>query len=491
MKYLETIKNDIRQLHPLPIFIVFIVLISVFTHSYIDSTNPASRFITMESLVEERTFVVNEKHIYTDDKMIRQGNYYSSKPPALTITGSGIYYVLHNFFGLNLPEKPYFFTINTAVYLITFFLIGGTYLLLLLYFYKTLNLLKIQKKYQTLLLAGLGLGTLYLTYSITLNNHTIAGSFLFISFYYLLKTKINNPDPAAQKKYLALSGLFVSLSAVIDLPAGLTFLALFFIYVFFTISKKQSAYYVAAVIPIIIIHLFFNYQITGDLLPAQFHPEYGDYNNVVWNELGGAGNNQGDKDWNSLFYEKNPFLYAFNILFGSHGLLSYSPILLFAFYAIYKIIRNKHPFRFEAVLISLGFLIIFLLYTIKMRVYTGSAFGFRWLIAITPLIYFFSIFLFTPLNKTANLVKYGKLSNKANLSKHNYRDDIYLTGSTKKISSKFSNAFILILIISIAISFVGFLNPWAHPRLIIETQTSEYTIHCPFLTNLTKIYHSF
>lgn len=473
MKYFKTIKNDISKLHPLPIFIVFIVLTFVFTHSYIDSTNPASRFMTMESLVEEKTFIVNEKHIYTDDKMIRQGNYYSSKPPVLTIIGSGIYYALYNLFDLNLPEKPYFFTINSAVYLITFFLIGSTYLLLLLYFYKTLNLLKIKKRYQILLLAGLGLGTLYLTYSITLNNHTIAGSFLFIGFYYLLKIKINNPDSATQKKYLALAGLFISLSAVIDLPTGLIFLALFFVYAFFTISKKQSVYYIMAAAPIIIIHLFFNYQITGDFLPVQFHPEYDNYKNITWNILGGAKDNIQKNLPSYIIYEENTFLYIFNILFGTHGLFLYSPILLFAIYAIYKIIKNKsraflqglipskkmrdkrHQFWIEALFISTGFLIIFLFY-VKMQTYTGSAFGFRWFIALTPLLYFFNIFLFL-----------------------------------KPPSRKFINGFIIIFIISTAICFVGFLYPWTPHHLIIETPTADYQIGFPLLTNLSLIAQNF
>ena len=339
MRYLIEIKKILNRLHPLPIFIFFIILIICVTNNSINNVNPASRFLTMESLVENGTFTINEKHQYTCDKMFRDGNYYSSKPPVLSVAGAAIYYVLHNFFNLDLPDKPYINTENLSVYFITLILVGGTYLLLLFYFYKTLKLLKIKKEHQILLL-GLGCGTLYLSYLPTLNNHTVAGSLLFIGFYYLLKLKLG--EAKDYKKNIALCGFFASLSAVIDLPTGLVFLALFCVYIFFIISKKQTVYYILAAAPIIIIHLFLNLQITGDFLPVQFHPELGDYKNLIWNLLGSDG----------IPHQQNLLIYAFNIFFGARGLLFFSPILIFAFYSIYKTIKSrKNRFWKEAVLI--------------------------------------------------------------------------------------------------------------------------------------------
>lgn len=446
MNYFREIKKILNKLYPLPIFIFFIILIIGLTNNSIGNINPASRFLTMESLVEKGTFKITEKYNYTCDKMFRDEDYYSSKPPVLSTMGAGIYYILHNFFNLNLPDKPYFYAENLSVYLITLILVGGTYLLLLFYFYKILVLLKIRKEYQTLLLLGLGLGTLYLSYLPTLNNHTIAGSFLFIGFYYLLKLRLG--EAKDYKKNIILCGFFTSLSAVIDLPTGLTFLALFYIYIFFIISKRQTVYYILAGVPIIIFHLFLNLQITGDFLPVQFHPEFGDYKNLIWNLLGSSG----------IPHQQNSLIYAFNIFFGARGLLFYSPILIFAFYSIYKILKDKkNKFWKETILILSGFIIISLFYIIKIKDYAGCSYGFRWFIAITPIIYFFIIFLFT-----------------------------------KKQSSKFKNIFTIVLIISIFISMVGLLNPWSRIHTFIQIpKEKSIIIHSPLLSNLIFIFNKF
>ncbi|MEA2064874.1 MAG: hypothetical protein U9O66_01075 [Patescibacteria group bacterium] len=446
MRYLIEIKKILNQLHPLPIFIFFIVLTVFVTSNSIDNVNPASRFLTMESLVENRSFTINEKHQYTCDKMFRDGNYYSSKPPVLSVAGAGIYFVLHNFFNLDLPDKPYINAENLSVYLIILILVGGTYLLLLLYFYKILKLLKIKKEYQILLLLGLGCGTLYLSYLPTLNNHTIAGSFLFAGFYYLLKLK--SGEAKKYKKNIILCGFFTSLSAVIDLPTGLTFLTLFCIYIFFIISKKQTVYYIFAAAPIITAHLFLNLQITGDFLPVQFHPELGDYKNLIWNMLGSDG----------IPHQQNSLVYVFNIFFGARGLLFYSPILIFAFYSIYKTVKcRKNIFWKEAILVLSGFIIISLFYIIKVKDYAGYSYGFRWFVAITPLLYFFIIFLLN-----------------------------------KKMSFEFKNSFVIILIVSISVSIIGLCNSWSRTHTFIAV-SSEKTIvvHSPLLNNLIFIFNKF
>lgn len=438
--------NFFNKIYPAPIFIFFIIFLILFTNSKILSVNCASRFLTIESLVEKRTFIINEKNIYTCDKMLKEGNFYSSKPPVLSAIGAGFYYILHHSFNLDFPDKPYFNSENLTVYLITLLFTGGTFLLLLLYFYKILCLFNIEKKYKTLLILGLGLGTLYLPYSIIFTNHTIAGSFLFIGFYYFLRIKLDNPQFKKQKIYISLCGFFVSLSAVIDLPTGLTFLALFFVYIFFIISKKQIIFYIIAAFPLIMFHLLLNYQITGDFLPPQFHPEYGIYQNLIWNRLGSEGE----------FNQQNPLTYAFNIFFGDRGLFLYSPILIFAIYSIFKIIKNKNnQFQKEAIFIFLGFLIISLFYIIKVRDYAGNAYGFRWFIAITPLLYFYNIFFF--LNKP---------------------------------SLEFIISFAVIFIISFDMSLWGLINPWMIDQgtLVNKMFSEEVVINgSPFLSVFFRI----
>ena len=217
--------------------------------------------------------------------------------------------------------------------------------------------------------------------------------------------------------------------------------------------KIKSVYYLLAATPILIIHLYLNFQITGDYKPAQLHPEFAyelpnqleNKKFLVWNQLAGVGET----------YQQNKLVYTFNILLGTHGLFLYSPILLFAVYALYKIIRKKsHQFWHEAIIIAAGLLLLLIFYIFKIHIYTGSAFGFRWYVSITPLLYFFIIFLFKG-----------------------------------KSAINFINAFYIILITSIMISFIGYLNPW--PRSLIKItspfNSSETILNFPLAASLNDI----
>lgn len=431
------------------IIFIFFLFVLIFTQGKITMTNPASRFLTMEAIVENHSFKINEKCPLVDDKIYRTGDCYSTKPPVLSVAGAGIYYVLYNYFGLDFPEKTnYYFNSNISVYIITLLLVGASYLALLIFMAKTADLLAIEKKYKNLLVIGFGLSTLYFTYSITLNNHTIAGSLLFISFYYLFKARIEKKYPI---KYFLLSGLLASLSAVIDLPTGLAFVFLFFVYIFLFLPRKNIIYFLLPMIPIFALHLSLNLAITGDLLPAQFHPEFwnkktiGEESIQVVQTLGNGG----------LAKTQSLFLYIFNITIGTHGLFFYSPILIFFVIASYKIIRAKDKNFFpEAMIILSGFMIIFLFYALKVRIYTGSAYGFRWFLAVTPLLYFLIFYLF-----------------KTNYFKNNI------------------NYFLLALAISFILALIGLTKPWAaqYTRIYVPMLKKEIKIEFPLLPNLNPI----
>mgnify|MGYP005647337105 FL=1 len=221
--FFSSLKEDKYKRHIVLAFFLFAVFIFVSTQFYLASVNVSSRFATMKALVEHQTFAIDDYHSVTNDKIFRQEHYYSSKPPVLSLAGAGIYYVLHNFFAFDLQMK--FSEVDMSVYIITIILSGLSYLWILFLFYKIFQLLNIKKKYQSWLLLGFGLGTLYLPYATTLNNHTIAGAFLLASFYYLLKLKLKIIKN--YKKGLFLMGLFASIAAVLDLPTGLLFLVLF------------------------------------------------------------------------------------------------------------------------------------------------------------------------------------------------------------------------------------------------------------------------
>jgi hypothetical protein len=410
----------------------FAIFALTFTRPYVDTTNNSSRFMTMQSIVEHGTITISDQHFYTDDKIFREGNFYSSKPPVLSIAGAGIYFVLHNVFDLDIHILEQ----SWAIYFLNIILTGGSFFLLLFILYKIIKLLDVRQEYRLLVLSGFAVGTLFFSYFISLNNHTIAGSMLLLGFYFLLKLKLK--ESSNYKKYIGLAGFFLSLAAVIDLPTGLAFLGLFFVYCLVVFPKKYLIYYALAALPMLILHLAFNYQVTGDFLPPQLHLEFWRPEDVA----------------RILASRSNVVVYLINILVGTHGLFSYTPILLFAAYSMYRILKNKDSkFRVEALIVFTGFLIIALYYTFKVRIYTGAAFGYRWFMAITPLIYFFLLVLFT-----------------------------------KKRSQRFLGLFFVAMVFSVAVALIGFLSPWGGSVVNVLLPNGEMSkFEFPLLANIIEL----
>ncbi|RJR30630.1 hypothetical protein C4569_04155 [Candidatus Parcubacteria bacterium] len=361
------------------IIFTLIIFLVFFTSFFKITANDGSRVATMESLVEKKTWQI-ENSLYgqeTVDKLIYRGHLYSTKPPVLTLMGTGIYFVLHEFFYLDFySDNPFF----NAYYWITLILIGGAYILLLIYFYSSLRWFKLDENNRLLLTAALAFCTLYLPYSVTLNNHTIAGSFIFVSFYYYLKNKFKEGNVHFN---LLLSGVFAGWASVIDIPSGTMFLAVIFLLHALSLRHKKVVVYILFAVPFIVLQFIFNY-----IVFESFFIHYLNSNNFqnidYW--INPKGIDALNHPWP---------LYLFNMLFGTHGLFLYTPLLFFSFYAMGKVIKRKSEFIIESIAVLFSFLVITLFYLYVGNNYGGTAYGFRYYIPITPLFIFFTAHLFT------------------------------------------------------------------------------------------------
>lgn len=426
-------------------FLILLILVTliliIFTSSgNKNSANDGSRVATIESLVKRHTWDINNS-IYgqkTIDKVIYNNHFYSDKPFALSLLGAGVYYILHYFVGLDFYSTGK----ANAYYWVTLIIMGGSQLLLTWYFYLSLKWLKIKRSSRLFVTSILVFGTLYLPYSTVLNNHTIAGTFLFISFYYYLKNKFKE---GKQNTNLFLSGLFVSLAGVIDLFTSLPFLFIFFLLHWLINKKKGIILYIFGTLPFLLLQLFLNYKI--------FHTFFSIYLDLYFKNprivLTSYWLNPSGID--SLNHSK--FLYLFNILFGIHGLLLYTPVLILSFIVLYKIIKSKnHQFFYEAISISFSFLIITLFYLLITNNYGGASYGFRYYIALTPLLVFFLAFYFQQ-----NQLKYYQI-----------------------------NLLFLLFLLSVLFSALGLKNIWVNTGIyIIEINK---TIYFPLLQNLLSVF---
>ena len=368
------------------IFLPYALALILFTKHTAGSANDRSRLATIESLVERGTFAIDDSTFKgTVDKIFVEDRFYSSKPPVLPVLGAGVYYILYHGFHLSI-EHP------LTYYCLTLFLVGVPATLLLVFFYKSLAFTDLNLGDRWIVTYALGFGTLIFSYSVVLNNHTVAAFFLYLGFYFWLQIKHR---PVNRTKYLFVAGFCTAFATVIDIPSGL-FLVLFYFLFRMQTKSVASAYVLGAVGPLVL-HTILNIAIVGDILPAQLHPDLYHYPNSPWNDPKGI---------DALREPK--YIYAFHALIGNHGLLLFTPTLVFALIMLVRIVRNRsHPFWREAIVTVMGCSVIILFYIIRTSSYGGTAFGFRWFIPFTPLLFFFTgFFLAEAKSRSATIMFY-------------------------------------------------------------------------------------
>ena len=365
------LKNRIQKAIPL---LPYVLLLLLLTKHAANSPNDQSRLATMESLVELGTFAIDDSTFKdTVDKIFVNGHFYSGKPPVLSFLGAGFYFILHHVFRLSISDA-------LTYYCLTLLLVGVPSILMLVFFSKSLAFTRLDPENHWIVTYALGGGTLILSYSVVLNNHTVAASLLYLAFYCWLRIKQLSYN---RSKFLFGAGFLSALAGVID-TAALPFVALFYILLVSRTRSVALAYILGALGPFAL-HAVLNVAIVGDIFPAAlFHSNLYHYPDSYWNNPIGIDTLNEPK-----------LVYTFHSLIGHHGLFLLTPVLIFPLVMLIKILTNRfHPFRREAIAIGLGCLIIITTYLFWSSNYGGVAFGFRWFILFIPLLFFFTAFFF-------------------------------------------------------------------------------------------------
>lgn len=378
MPYQSKIKKIINSKEFI-IFIFSFFLIAVFMHPrLIDPA--ASRVAMIRAIVEHRTLVIDSvQDVYITDKIYKNGHFYSDKPPLPSLAGALIYFILYHIFHLKFSYLVY--------YLFSLIITGLSFALLLTLFYKLLGWFKIDEKYKILFTFSLGFATLLFPYSSGFSNHPISALLVFLSFYYLLRI---NPvlkygiNPALKKRFIFLSGLFASLAVATEFFQGLIFATTSFIYLLLNKeSRKIFYYYILGILPIALLYIIYNLQVTGNILPPYLNLTLYQYPDSYWLKPAGVD-----------AFNHPKLLYLFNILVGSQGIFLYSPILLFGVWGLIKtVLDKKNVLKKEAILILSTLIIIIAFLVIATSNYSGASYGFRWFIICYPCLFFFVIAL--------------------------------------------------------------------------------------------------
>jgi hypothetical protein len=389
----------------LQIFFIFLIFFSSFTKTHVTSWNDASRMATIESLVDFHTFIIDNSSFFsTGDKYFYQNHFYSDKPPVLALYSSIFYLLLKITFGLSFASHP-----SLTYYLLTVLVVGVTSSLGLVCLGEILNIFRIEPNWSNIILLIAGTGTLILPYSVVFNNHVVSGSLLLFSFYYLLlkqETTIN----------AAISGFFISLAGSIDITI-FTLIPLFFV-LFISKSGKTIFAFNLSCVPMTVVYILINIYTSGNIIPPAMNASLWDY----------VGSSFGEKNLSGLVEHDvlGLITYAFNMLIGSRGLLSYSPVILFSIYSGIKIFfQPGFKYKKEYFFLAITCIVFVIFYIWRTNNYSGYSYGVRW---------FASIMLLgcIPLAHVAEEAR----------TKH------------------FGSLFVMITSISIFISFIGLIAPW-------------------------------
>jgi len=397
--------------------IVLVLVVFITTKPYILGQNDLSRYYAIIALTERHTFAVDfENHPFVD-AVYAHGKYYSSKPPVLSLLGAGVYWVMYHLF----QQKLYISTIyeNLSVYFINLVLIGGSIILLIIFFFKSLKYYNLEDKNRYFLSSILVLSTLIFSYSGALNNHIPCAALIFAAFYYLLK---QIKEGYTQGRAFV-SGFYLAAAFAVEPLSSIFFIFCLFIFQFFNINfRRHLFYYIFGLAPMFIFYALLNIYSIGRLLPTYFYKDLYNFPGSYWlNPIG----------FDVLSQPK--IIYLFNLLVGTHGLFIYSPILIFFFYGLKKIIINQEKREIKGltytIVISIIIYIISVVFITKN--FGGDAYGARWFISFVPLLFF------------------------------------YLAIYYPEIKKRYHILFVLLLVLSIIFSILGYLKPWSYNAAIM------------------------
>ena len=361
------------------------------------SSNDRSRWATVRSLVEEGTFVIgkrvpdekdpkgyrDEGILFTDgfksvDVVLHpdRQEFFSTKPPLLTLLTAGEYWLMHKFLHWNIAEQRWEVVVVT---LLTLNVLPLAISLLLL-----ARLLEAHGKTdwgRLFVFATACFGTFLTTFTVTLNNHVPASCCVFFAMYAIVKPR-GEGEPISPVAGLV-AGLFTGIAVSLDLPAA-CLVGVFAAVLLFRSPKTLLTFLPAALLPMAL-QTWVNHEAIGT-----WEPVYAKFGGI-WYEYPGSHwakrllPNQ--PQYPGIDFASEPKgLYAFHLLFGHHGLFSLTPVWALALVGLFLpgndagASRNVRRWTLAVLAVVICF------YIWRSNNYGGWTAGPRWFFWITPLL---------------------------------------------------------------------------------------------------------
>jgi hypothetical protein len=365
------------------IFIVAFIFIALFTRDQLWNPNDTSRLGAVESIVERGTFSIdNSTFVNTIDKVKANGHYYSDKPAMSYLVAVPAYFFLYHLFGFNFASNR-----ELTYFLVTLSTVGLAISIMLVYFYRLLELFNLNQTKRLFFLSSMFLGTLVFSYSLVYSSHGLATALIPICLYFVLNVK--------KPKQMFITGLMCGLTACVDMVAGSIFTALFFMFLWRNKRKNIMFFAVGAAIFALLAFLI-NFYISGNIIPFNVNQQMFNFSGSAFdkNSLSGVVM----QPWANIPQ------YAFDLTFGKRGFFLFTPVLIFSVAGLICALFKK-KYRELAILICMGAILTLLFYVIKTNNHGGCSYGLRWTVPLIPLLYLFTPIIFQVKTRFINWIK--------------------------------------------------------------------------------------
>jgi len=329
----------------------------------VSGANDGSRWNTVWSLTNGKGYVIDEAPYPTIDKVRRDGQFYSSKPPLMPTVLAGLAWLVEAATGWAIPRQAHIVTrfLLLLVNVVPF-------CLLIVLYGRLLERLQIGLPARLFCVAVAAFGTYLTPYSTALNNHTQAAWAGFFALYCAIRIRY---DGQTAWRYFTLCGLFTAWAVANEMVA-LLFALLLMGWLFRTHPWQTLKYFLPPAAVIAVAYAYTTYLSTGGLLPYYFYfnTDYYQYEGSYWRSPRGI----------DAAHEPKWF-YLFNLLVGHHGIFSLTPVFLIAFYGMAQRKPALAAIQRMGIFLTFGLL---LFYTFKTNNYGGVCQGARWLFWLIP-----------------------------------------------------------------------------------------------------------
>lgn len=298
----------------------------------------------------------------TSDKLFIGGHYFSDKSPVPGVV-MAMFWKVFSAVGLpSIQENPSLF-----IYFLTVIFAG------LPSIFCTWAILKISVQlgldHQFAILLGLTFVFCIATsYAGSVNTHILALACACGGFAILTQPNITN------LQFLIL-GVLVGFAYGTDIGTSPAFSIAFTLYVIKSHSSKAFVFYLIGLIPLIAIHHYLNYQISGMLMPTNSNPEYLRWPGSPFTESNMTGGFKHDSI-------QNLGLYAGNLLLGKKGLLLHAPILSYAIFASFRLLCRRVPEWRLIVCCQIFALLTWTIYSVSSNNLAGRCLSIRWFLPL-------------------------------------------------------------------------------------------------------------